>query len=358
MGAESDGGNERRMNNNLETKKTRTNSKDTSDASMNSHDFFQLMETYFSGKKIPAGHLWVEMRKTQGIREPSLLDSRSLGRLVEVCLAKKDGIDRLLELLRTDAAGETSVQGFLAVFLQAVIRALNFLPNAEDAETLKKTIIRWVGSFNGKPLKQTELKRLFLILHAGRLKGWIDHEFSRETLRIATIKQKKSTGTGGGSRTENALLDILLSLPSQPDHIASLLIYSDALGKKNESSEKKLRESESMLLRMRMLNDEREGDIAKTRRDLDEARKKTEDLEKENLRLKEQLEETREGYQFKLDDLRGKVAGMLEDELSRWVQTAYDASSAEPPRLGVVRERLEDILKLVGKGKKWLRPSE
>ena len=59
-----------------------------------------------------------------------------------------------------------------------------------------------------------------------------------------------------------------------------------------------------------------------------------------------QLVELRAGYQHKLDEERGKQRGAF-DTLARWLQTAIVAVRADPPRLPVVEERLEEALILV-----------
>ena len=73
--------------------------------------------------------------------------------------------------------------------------------------------------------------------------------------------------------------------------------------------------------------------------------------------LRQELNEIRNGYQHKLDDLRGKIRGLLQGELTRWLQTALDAVQSEPPWIQAVQERLEESLKLIQKEAQWLQRS-
>lgn len=57
-------------------------------------------------------------------------------------------------------------------------------------------------------------------------------------------------------------------------------------------------------------------------------------------------EDVENGYIFKLDDLRGKVRG-FQNEAKRKLETALDASTANPPCMAVVIERLQDALQMI-----------
>ena len=66
-------------------------------------------------------------------------------------------------------------------------------------------------------------------------------------------------------------------------------------------------------------------------------------------KLKKEIVEIQDSYQYKLNDLRGRVRGLLQGQLTRFLQTALDASRSEPPWTKAIQERLEDALKLIGK---------
>jgi hypothetical protein len=66
----------------------------------------------------------------------------------------------------------------------------------------------------------------------------------------------------------------------------------------------------------------------------------------------------RTDFQHRLDETRGRLKGVLEGELSRWLQNAYEASAAEPPRTTVIQERLEMAIATIRRQVEWLRTSD
>jgi len=85
---------------------------------------------------------------------------------------------------------------------------------------------------------------------------------------------------------------------------------------------------------------------------IDSFLKSSSELEIERLkkeRLKKEIVEIQDGFQHKLNDLRGRVRGLLQGQLTRLLQTALDASRSEPPWTKAIQERLEDALKLIDK---------
>ena len=62
-----------------------------------------------------------------------------------------------------------------------------------------------------------------------------------------------------------------------------------------------------------------------------------------------QLIDLRDGHRYKMDELRGRIRGMLQGQLTRHIQTALDASRLDPPYTAAIQERLEDALRLIKK---------
>ena len=94
----------------------------------------------------------------------------------------------------------------------------------------------------------------------------------------------------------------------------------------------------------------RENEITTLKQHKDTADQKIQELER-------QIVDIRDGYQHKLDALRGRIRGVLQGELTRWIETALDAARSDPPFTKAIDERLEDALKLIAKEIQWLQPS-
>jgi hypothetical protein len=56
-----------------------------------------------------------------------------------------------------------------------------------------------------------------------------------------------------------------------------------------------------------------------------------------------------DGYRHMLREERERTLGLLDGELSRWLKTALAALNAEPPRIPVIRERLEDAIAVLAR---------
>ena len=73
--------------------------------------------------------------------------------------------------------------------------------------------------------------------------------------------------------------------------------------------------------------------------------------------LEKQIVNIRDGYRHQIYEMRERMRGVLQGQLTRWLQTALDASRANPPKAAVIEERVEDALKLIEKEIQWLQPS-
>ena len=82
------------------------------------------------------------------------------------------------------------------------------------------------------------------------------------------------------------------------------------------------------------------------------------DLEIE--KLKKEIIEIQGSYQYKLNDLRGRTRGLLQGELTRFLQTALDTLIHTEPQFAkkIIQERLEDSLKLIKKAVEKINAEE
>jgi hypothetical protein len=73
--------------------------------------------------------------------------------------------------------------------------------------------------------------------------------------------------------------------------------------------------------------------------------------------LELRLSQLDDGYKHRLQEVRGRMRGILEGQLTRWLQTALHASQETPPWTHTIQERLEEALSLIEKESRWLHPS-
>ena len=91
---------------------------------------------------------------------------------------------------------------------------------------------------------------------------------------------------------------------------------------------------------------------------LDDFLKSSTDLEIE--KLKKEIVEIQDGFQHKLYDLRDRTRGLLQEELTRFIETALDALLHADPQFAkkIIQERLEDSLKLIKKAVEKINAEE
>jgi hypothetical protein len=74
--------------------------------------------------------------------------------------------------------------------------------------------------------------------------------------------------------------------------------------------------------------------------------------------LEQDLVSHRNSSKYSLQTTKARLLGMLSGELTRWLQTAQDAATADQPSVRVVIERLEQALRLIEGEIQWLQSSD
>lgn len=65
-------------------------------------------------------------------------------------------------------------------------------------------------------------------------------------------------------------------------------------------------------------------------------------------KLEKTIEQLKRQHAFELQDMESAIRGKLNGEFSHWIDTALDASTAEPPVNRVIKDRLQRISGFVG----------
>ena len=304
-------------------------------------DFNKAWTEFFQSKKIPAERFFKNI--SAGTKKDLLdvpIDVSFKEELVTVYFSRSNNIDRLLDLLQNVHSSGKQFQGFLTDLCESVLRgdvSISF-PARMDPGTFQEFLFSWIGSLGKRKIKIADFKKLLLFLHFGGLKALIDHTTAREAINTVLTKGRKKSGISGEKLSE---LELLLHCPPQQEFFSCLLAYSESLFFSVGNFRTEIKNQKSP-------NTEKPKD-----NNLNEL---VECLQRENKEKTEELVQIKEAYQFQLEELKGKIRGMMQDEIARWLSMAYSAANAEPPRINVVRERIEDTLKLIEKGKAWLQP--
>jgi len=305
-------------------------------------DFNKAWTEFFQSKKIPAERFFknIAAGTKKGLKDVPINVSFK-EELVTVYFSRSNNIDRLLDLLQNVHSSGKQFRGFLTDLCESVLRgdtSISF-PSRMDLGTFQEFIFSWIGSLRKRKIKIADFKKLLLFLHFGSLKALIGHTTAREAINTALAKGKKQSGVSCEKRSE---LELLLQCTPQQELFSCLLAYSEALLLSEDKSSRIEKKNQKV------------SNVGKPKEsNLNEL---IESLQRENKEKTEELSELKEAYQFQLEELKGQIRGMMQDEITRWLSMAYAAANAEPPRISVVRERIEDTLKLIEKGKAWLQP--
>jgi hypothetical protein len=82
------------------------------------------------------------------------------------------------------------------------------------------------------------------------------------------------------------------------------------------------------------------------------------ELAKERQDLQAAWDAQRTQALHRIETLRGRIQGLLKGDLTLWLETARDAATASPPRIGVITERLERAIERAAKEAQWLASSD
>ncbi|KPL91981.1 hypothetical protein [Herpetosiphon geysericola] len=84
---------------------------------------------------------------------------------------------------------------------------------------------------------------------------------------------------------------------------------------------------------------------------------KVTNLEVEKNNLENDINSMKASFLYKTNELREHFSGVLQGQMIRWLTTSIEAIQADPKRLEVVEERLNNLLQLVERELQWLQHS-
>jgi hypothetical protein len=273
---------------------------------------------------------------------------------------KPERVARVVEMLQASTRYSETVRRVVLMLAETgVHHNLRSGHNDFDVSTFHEAVSQWLDGIPSKPIKQPDINTLFLYLLFGWQRRLIDEDTAYDLLGKAFRKPKRP-GSAQTMPTHSKQSEIEILLAARPVAPAISLLLAQHRIHKTEA--KKLAGQVQAQSRENAILAATVESLSKTISDL-QCKNSTlnADIESATSRitdLERQVLDTRDGYQYKLDELRGRIFGILQGNIGRWLRTALDASRSDPPWIEAIQERLEDSLAAIDKEMKWLQRSD
>lgn len=329
---------------------------------------------YFLGKNAPADRFLREMEEgvitipdeTTGkpkkvkTRVISIPDDAAINFIVEAISAKPNRISRLVLLLQKSVTSVDTIRHIVLDLAEACIKHLGFVsfPDPSDSSSFYHAASKWLAGIRKRPLKPAQINILFLLLHYGCHRQLLDQDSAFRLVASAVSKSTKPKAKQP-QPTKSTPIPIKILLTAQPavPVLSSLIDQFEASRAMMKELNAQIQSQQAEIDRLKNECTALNATITRLQDEFIELRNQKVTAEDKIAELEKQIVDTHDGYQHKLNELRGRIRGTMQGQLSRWLQTALDASLSDPPWTVAIQERLEDALKLIEKEIIWLQPS-
>ena len=285
----------------------------------------------------------------------------------EAVTERPERVARVLALLQ---AATTSTQATHDVVIELAQAAaarelqLDRWPADASPASLGSVIEDWIRSRPKTPLAPRDLQFLHVLLLLAHTKHGLEQDEVFRLTRAAVTRPQKTPSTKGAKKRPFATTDerrlpanVLLGVTPGARTLSILVDFYEAVQQERNAQVGRISELvQSVEDLQRDLAEERateaglRDEIATLVADRAAALEQVAELEV-------RLSQMDDGYKHKLLEVRGRMRGILEGQLTRWLQTALQASQETPPWTHTIQERLEEALALIEKESKWLHPS-
>lgn len=290
---------------------------------------------------------------------PHPIDSNVRSQFAETLAAKPERIERLIAILQASMSGSDEIRKKVVDLAESGLRGLNVVavPDSPEAAEFGKAISAWMVSLPNRPLRSVNLQILLLALHIGRYRQLLNHDEALSLLASAFSNPKRKPAVAPAVEPETTPFDVLLTVEPSEATLSYLTTYfqqSKAASDKANAAMQAQREQADYL----------RGENTDLRATVDRLREEVKALQERHVTATDTIAElerknvrTRTSYQHEIDNTKDRIAGVLEGQLTRWLETSLQAVRTTPPRVEVIEERLEDTLALIEKELQWLQPS-
>ena len=269
-------------------------------------------------------------------------------------------VKRLLSLMRESVLGGEPISRIVFELAEAAIRHISalVLPVPLSDANYHTAVNAWLDGFPKRPLKPQDLQVLILLLHFGLHRRLLSEEGGMGLVASAVQPAPKRGGQRSAApKPAPSPMDVVLAATPAAPVLGTLVAHAEAWRRRSDAQDRLLQSQADEIARLSAACSERAESISELRAAIGRleaenaaAAAKVADLEKE-------MQDLSDGWQHKLDDVRGRIRGTMSGQLTRWVQTALDAARSDPPFAQVIEQRLEDTLRLIEREVQWLQPS-
>lgn len=328
--------------------------------------------TYFTGKKMGPDAVFKQVDRVtdqvdhssgkpvrKKIRRIIRPDESERNEIVEALLAQPDRIERLLLMLHAAASASDAIRGIVMELTEIGLVRLGVLSSTEqlDETSFGQAASSWLAGTTEGPLHRSTLDRLLVLLLYGWHRQFLDQNAVRGFLCTVAERSKVAAPKKQVGKSPPRLLQAMIAARRSEAVLQAMLAYVDEARAEQLHMDTEMCVQGEQIVYLQGQNASLKAENSDLTAQIEALRAQKEAAESTSASLQKQVEDTRAGYQHKLDDVRGHIRGTLEGQLSRWLETGLDASRANPPRAEVIEERLEEALKLIEKELRWLQPS-
>ncbi|HKP02117.1 MAG TPA: hypothetical protein VJU77_02045 [Chthoniobacterales bacterium] len=296
--------------------------------------------------------------KKMGEGAITIPNAEVLARVAEAIAQKPKRLPRLIGLLQASTTARETIRLIVIQCAEHTIRRLDLIPITDSLsrQEFAGAVDAWLARIVKRPLTAPQLTQFWLLINLGRARQLIDADtaFAWTKAAITPAKRKKSAGD---DLLPDDMLGLLTSVPPSRPVLAPLVAQFKAARQMFEGLERDITTQSAEIDKLTREISELEARISSAEQQLVAAQRQKKKDDDRIEELGKTIVDLQDGYQHKLDALRARVRGALEGQLTRWLQTALDASRSDPPFMQAIEERLEESLKFVQREAEWLQRS-
>jgi hypothetical protein len=293
-------------------------------------------------------------------------DLQTIRTFSEAVTERPERFARVLALLQTAVASSQTAQEVVIELAQAAAARelqLERWPADASSASVERIIEDWIRSRPKTPLPTGDLQVLHVLLLLAFTKHGLDQAEVFRLTRVAVTRSSKTprrkVARKGRSAADERRLpaDVLLGVTPAVRTLSILSDLYEAVRQERDAQAARIGELALLVEGLNQDLEQRHATESGLRDEIATLETDRSSMLKHQAELELRLSQLDDGYKHRLQEVRGRMRGILEGQLTRWLQTALHASQETPPWTHTIQERLEEALSLIEKESRWLHPS-